>query len=86
MKKLLVLLGIGVGIVVGLRFGRAPYEKLRDTLRRPEVAQVVDAVSDKVDDFTDKVATKVDDVAGKVATKVDDAGAKVSSANSKLTD
>jgi hypothetical protein len=53
MKKLLVLLGVGVGIVVGSRLGRAPYEKLRGTVRgaagSPEVAKAVDAVSDKVD-------------------------------------
>jgi hypothetical protein len=75
MKKLLVLLGVGV--VVGSRLGRAPYEKLRGTVRgaagSPEVAKAVDAVSDKVDDVTDTLATKVDE-----------AGAKLSSSTASL--
>jgi hypothetical protein len=62
MKKLLVLLGIGVGIVAGSRLGRGPYEKLRGragaVAGRPEVHKAVDAVSDKVDDVTDKMFAK----------------------------
>jgi hypothetical protein len=73
MKKLLILLGIGVGIVAGSRLGRGPYEKLRGTARdvagRPEVTKVVDAMSDKVDDVTDKVATKVDVAGAKLSSK-----------------
>jgi hypothetical protein len=68
MKKLLVLLGIGVGIVAGSRLGRGPYEKLRGKARgvgkRPEVSKVVDAVSDKV-------AAKVDEAGTKIAAATD---------------
>jgi hypothetical protein len=82
MKKLLVLLGIGVGFIAGSRVGKAPYEKLTNALRgvtgRPEVGNVVDTVSQKVDEATDKVAAKVDDVTDKAGTKVDQITAKVS--------
>jgi hypothetical protein len=63
MKKLLLLAGVAVGFVVGSRAGKAPYERLRGTLRevagRPEVQQAVDAASAKVDDITDKVGARV---------------------------
>lgn len=51
MKKLLLLVGVSVGFVVGSRAGKAPYQRLRNTLRevagRPEVKQAVDAASEK---------------------------------------
>lgn len=100
MKKLLLLLGIGVGFVAGSRAGKAPYEKLMNTLRgvtgRPEVenvvatvSQKVDDVTDKVNDATDKVGAKVGDATDKVAAKVDDvtdkAGAKVDEVTAKVS-
>jgi len=101
MKKLLVLLGIGVGFVAGSRVGKAPYEKLTNMLRgvtgRPEVGNVVDTASQKVNEAThkagakvneatDKVAAKVDDVTDKAGAKVDQTTAKVSSAPSSPTE
>jgi tryptophan synthase beta subunit len=70
MKKLLVLVGIGIGFVVGSRAGKAPYARLTRTWRevtgRPEVKQVVDAVADKVEDLTDTVGAKVSSAASSV--------------------
>jgi hypothetical protein len=55
MKKAWLLLGVGLGFVLGLRAGRAPYERLkskaRELARRPEVKRVVDAASDKASDL-----------------------------------
>jgi tRNA A37 threonylcarbamoyladenosine dehydratase len=78
MKKLLLLVGIGLGFIAGSKAGRAPYERLEEKIRqvsgRPEVKQVVDAASDTVEAVTDhavKAATdKVADVSDKVSAKV----------------
>jgi tryptophan synthase beta subunit len=63
MKKLLIIVGVGVAFVVGSRAGKVPYDRLKRNWRavtgRSEVKQVVDAVSDKVGDLADTVGAKV---------------------------
>jgi hypothetical protein len=60
MKKLLLLVGVAVGFVLGSKMGREPYERMEAQLRqlagRPEVKDAVDAVSDKAADLTDTMA------------------------------
>ncbi len=59
MKKLLLLLGIGLGFVLGSRAGRAPYERLegkaRDLAGRPEVTDAFDAAAEKASTLVDHV-------------------------------
>jgi hypothetical protein len=65
MKKLLLLVGVGVGFILGSRAGKEPYQRLENTLRelsgRPEVKQAVDAASEKMEDLADKAGAKVSD-------------------------
>jgi hypothetical protein len=60
MKKLLLLVGVAVGFVLGSKMGREPYERMEAQLRqlagRPEVKDAVDAVSDKAADLPDTAA------------------------------
>jgi hypothetical protein len=57
MKKLLLLVGVAAGFVLGSKQGRKPYERLEAQVRqlagRPEVKQAVNAVSDKATDLID---------------------------------
>jgi hypothetical protein len=57
MKKVLLLLGVAVGFVLGSKQGRKPYERLEAQVRqltsRPEVKSAVDALSDKAGALTD---------------------------------
>ncbi len=63
MKKLLLLVGVAIGFVLGSRAGRTPYERLEAQLRqlagRPEVRGAVDAAFDKATDLTDAAAREV---------------------------
>jgi hypothetical protein len=78
MKKLWLLVGIGVGFVLGSKAGRKPYERLEGKIRevsgRAEVKQAADDVSDMEGEVTDEaidVATnKVADITDKVSSKV----------------
>jgi hypothetical protein len=69
MKKLLLLVGVAVGFVLGSKMGREPYERMEAQLRqlagRPEVKDAVDAVSDKAADLTDTMAGVVKMAPGK---------------------
>jgi hypothetical protein len=79
MKKLWLLVGIGVGFVLGSKAGRKPYERLEGKFREvsghTEIKQAADGVSDKVEEVTDNavdVATdKVADITDKGGSKVD---------------
>jgi hypothetical protein len=69
MKKLLLLVGLVVGFVLGSQRGREPYERLEVQFRRlagrPEVKGAVNAVSDKAADLGDTLAGAVSErVAG----------------------
>jgi hypothetical protein len=70
MKKLLLLVGLAVGFVLGSQRGREPYERLEAQFRRlagrPEVKGAVIAVSDKAADLTDTVAGAVSERVGGV--------------------
>jgi hypothetical protein len=63
MKKLLLLVGVVIGFVLGSRQGREPYERLEAQLRqlagRPEIKDAVAAVSDKATDLTDSASGAV---------------------------
>jgi hypothetical protein len=67
MKKLLLLVGVGIGFIIGSRAGKEPYQRLENTLRelagRPEVKQAVEATSDKLGDVADKAGAKVSEAA-----------------------
>ena len=62
MKKLLLLVGIAVGFVLGSKKGREPYKRLEAQVRqlagRPEVKGAVDSVSHKMADLTDTVSAR----------------------------
>jgi hypothetical protein len=68
MKKLLLLVGLAVGFVLGSKQGREPYERLEAQLRqlagRPEVRGAVDAVSDRASDLTETLAGAVSEKVG----------------------
>jgi hypothetical protein len=63
MKKLLVLVGVVVGFVLGSRMGREPYERLEAQVRqlssRPGIKGAVDAVTEKAADLTDSASGAV---------------------------
>jgi hypothetical protein len=63
MKKLLVLVGVVIGFVLGSKQGRKPYERLEAQVRRlrgrPEVKGAVNALSDKAADLTDSASSAV---------------------------
>ena len=67
MKKLLLVIGAGIGFILGSRSGRQPYEhlerKVREMRGRPEVQEAVDSVTnaahEQVSNVTRKVAEKM---------------------------
>jgi hypothetical protein len=65
MKKLVLLVGIALGFVLGSRQGREPYERLESKVRqlaaRPEVRQAVGTVSDQASDLVDSAAGAISD-------------------------
>ncbi len=77
MRRLWLLLGVGIGFILGSRAGREPYErvqtKLRQVSRRPEVKDAVDQISGQAEDVAETVLSvandKVDDVSDKVQAK-----------------
>ena len=74
MKKLLLVIGAGIGFILGSRSGRRPYEqlerKVRDIRARPEVQKAVDSVSKSAHEQASDVTHKVSDVTHKVAEKM----------------
>jgi hypothetical protein len=67
MKKLLLVIGAGIGFILGSKSGRQPYERLeqkvRDIRARPEVQDSVDSVTkaahEQVSNVNRKVAEKM---------------------------
>ncbi|HWR84480.1 MAG TPA: YtxH domain-containing protein [Rhodoglobus sp.] len=72
--KILLLVGLGVGYVLGTRAGREQYEKIKDNAQKlwndPRVQQRVDDVQGFVKDKAPEVADFVTDNAKTVASKV----------------
>jgi hypothetical protein len=72
--KILLLVGLGVGYVLGTRAGREQYEKIKDNAQKlwndPRVQQRVDDVQGFVKDKAPEVADFVSDNAKTVASKV----------------
>ncbi len=66
MKKILFLMGLGVGFVLGSRSGRGPYEqlerKMREVSGRPEVQQLKDAAQSTTQQAADSAASKMETV------------------------
>jgi hypothetical protein len=67
MKKLVFLLGLGVGFILGSRAGSGPYEqreaRARSVSSRPHVQEVVttarSAASDRIDNMVHAVAEQI---------------------------
>jgi hypothetical protein len=63
MKKVILLLGVAVGFVLGSRAGRRPYEQLEANVRRiaarPEVQSTVDQAKNAVQEKADVAFRKV---------------------------
>jgi len=69
MKKLSLLLGVGLGFILGSKAGPRPYEQLeakaRSVTTRPEVqetkAKLKSAAGDKIDEMANRVGRHVPD-------------------------
>jgi hypothetical protein len=65
MKKIALLIGVGIGFFLGSRAGRRPYEelgaKLRGAARRPEVHDVVEQARSTVKEQAASAAEAVSD-------------------------
>jgi hypothetical protein len=65
MKKLMVLLGLGAGFMLGSRAGKAPYQQLEANVRRlvgrPEVQDTMAQARDAARQTTQQVMDKVND-------------------------
>lgn len=80
MKKLIFLVGLAAGFVLGSRTGRAPYEKLEEAARRvaddPRVQekaeQARDAAVHTAHDLAETVQDKAPEVAGAVKSTATD--------------
>lgn len=85
MKKLIFVLGLGIGFVVGSRAGRAPYEQLERAARnvaedptvREKAADARDAAGKVAQGATEAARTKGPEVAAGVKGKVADGAAGV---------
>jgi hypothetical protein len=84
MKKLLLVVGIGIGFILGSKAGRAPYERLEGKVRevsgRPDVQHAVSAVSDSVSNATDQVVGAATQRVDDLTDKIDDVAAKAGAA------
>ena len=72
--KILLVVGIGIGYVLGTRAGREKYDQMKATAQKlwndPRVQKQVDAVEDFVKDKAPDVAEFVSDNAKKVVAQV----------------
>ena len=77
MKRLSLLIGIALGIVIGSMIGREPYEKLQDTVRslggRPEVRNVKTSVVNAASDISDTAVEAIDDASESIQRKMSSA-------------
>ncbi|MCU1514760.1 MAG: YtxH protein [Microbacteriaceae bacterium] len=69
--KLMLLIGVGVGYIIGVRTGRAGYEKIKkqatDAWNSPRVQKTVSDVGDFAKDKFPTATEKVTDVVDKVS-------------------
>ena len=87
MKRLLLLVGMGIGFVLGSKAGRAPYERLertvRELLRRPQVSTPMHSVSDTAaaarDATLDAANGAIDEASRKITDGSSRAGSRVAS-------
>ncbi|WP_447645943.1 hypothetical protein [Nocardioides zeae] len=74
MRKLTLLIGIGIGYVLGARAGTQRYEQLKAQAQKawsnPTVQDKVDQAQEKVKETAPQVAEKVTEKAGEVAQTV----------------
>jgi gas vesicle protein len=73
-NKIILLVGVGIGYVLGARAGRERYDQIakaaRSFVNDPKVKRTVDQAEDFVKDKAPEVAEFVTDNAKKVASKV----------------
>ncbi len=89
MKRVLLLVGMGIGFVLGSKAGRAPYERLertaRELMRRPQVRTSLQSVSDTAaavrDATLDAANGAIDEAARKITDEPSRVGSKVSSSS-----
>jgi hypothetical protein len=90
MKKLLLLVGVAVGFVLGSKMGRQPYERLEAQIRqlagRPEVKGAVDTLSDKAADITDITARAVNEKISDVTAAAKDASGSAARQGEQVAD
>jgi hypothetical protein len=78
MKRIWLLLGLGLGFIFGSKMGRDPYERLESTVRkvsnRPNVKRAMDTASNRAEEVADTVlqvaSDKVEETSVKVQNKV----------------
>jgi hypothetical protein len=79
MKKLVFIIGLAAGYVIGTRQGREGYENLKkrasDLWRNPKVKKTVNDVQDAVSDKVPAASDAVSDAVRKADTKADDVAA-----------
>ena len=90
MKKLLLLVGVAVGFILGSKVGRQPYERLEAQIRqlagRPEVKGAVDTLSDKAADITDIAARAVNEKISDVTAAAKDASGSAARQEEQVAD
>jgi len=90
MKKLLLLVGVAVGFILGSKMGRQPYERLAAQIRqlagRPEVKGAVDTLSDKAADITDIAARAVNEKISDVTAAAKDASGSAARQEEQVAD
>jgi hypothetical protein len=74
--RILFLVGLGLGYVLGTRRGRQGYidikDRVRSISRNPTVQKTVDTVRSAAEDKAPAAAAKVEDVADKAQQKIDE--------------
>jgi hypothetical protein len=63
MKRLILLIGVGIGYVLGSRAGREQYRKIRETASQAWQSPAVRSAAEKVEAFVDEKAPALGGVA-----------------------
>jgi hypothetical protein len=63
MKRLILLIGVGIGYVLGSRAGREQYRKIRETATHAWQSPAVRSAAEKVEAFVDEKAPALGNVA-----------------------